>query len=233
MWAVSAQVATALVLAAGRGERLRPLTDSLPKPLLEIGSKALIEYHLEALQAAGVRRTIVNLSWLPRPIIERLGDGSRFGMQLIFSYEGPEPLETAGGISRALPWLGREPFWVVNGDVFTDFDFSPLALGVDDLAHLLLVPNPSHNPRGDFALCDGLVDFQRTALDDRTNLLYTYCGVGLFRPEMFTGVGPGRVPLGPLLRQLAGEGRVLGTVHDGVWDDIGTEARLQRRRDLC
>jgi len=220
----------AIVLAAGRGERLRPLTDDIPKPILEIGSRALIEYHLEALAAAGIRRVVINLSWLPRKIIGRLGDGSRYGVQLIYSYEGVEPLETAGGVENALHLLGNDPFWIVNGDVFTDFEFQPLALDSDSLAHLLVAANPAHNCAGDFDLCDGRISYVQPGENGDAILPFTYCGIGLYRPELFMGRSVKRAPLGPLLRRLAVAGRLQGTLHNGVWDDIGTEERLERRR---
>jgi MurNAc alpha-1-phosphate uridylyltransferase len=210
----------ALVLAAGRGERLRPLTLTTPKPLLRAGPRTLIEWHLEALARGGVTDVVVNLSWLGDRIRTYLGDGSGRGVRIAYSDEGPEPLETGGAIVHALPLLGDAPFWLVNGDVWCDFDFDrpgPLAAG--DLAHLVLVPNPAHNPAGDFTLASGRI---ANGPDGRL----TFAGISVIHPDLVAGHASGRFPLAPLLRAAAGGGRVSGELHAGVWTDVGTPARL-------
>lgn len=209
----------AMVLAAGRGERMRPLTDQLPKPLLPVAGKPLIGYHLESLARAGVHDVVINLSWLGARIRESLGDGSRFGVRIIYSDEGAVPYETGGGIFHALPLLGPGPFLVVNGDTWTDVQFAQLEVGADAHGRLVLVPNPPHHPRGDFGL-DGATVVERET--DR----YTYSGIGLYRPEFFHGCEPGRFPLLPLLRRAIAAGKLRGEVHRGEWLDIGSPERL-------
>jgi MurNAc alpha-1-phosphate uridylyltransferase len=208
-----------MVLAAGRGERLRPLTDSTPKPLVLAGGKPLIAWHLAALARAGVCEVVVNLSWLGEQLRAALGDGSSFGVRIHYSEEGPVPLETGGGIFQALPLLGPEAFLVVNGDIWTDLRFETLALGADALAQLVLVPNPPQHPRGDFGLAAGRLVEQD---DDR----FTYSGVGLYRPEFFAGCQSGRFPLLPLLKRAIAARRLYGEVYRGRWNDVGTAARL-------
>ncbi|MFO1408318.1 MAG: nucleotidyltransferase family protein [Steroidobacteraceae bacterium] len=214
----------AMVLAAGRGERMRPLTLERPKPLLEAGGAPLIVHHLRALRAAGFDDIVVNLSWLGERIRAALGDGSAHGVRIAWSEEGPEPLETGGGIFRALPLLGPAPFLVLNGDVWTDIDYGALreALAPGDLAHLVLVPNPDHNPTGDFVIERGRV--VEDARPDAERL--TFSGVGIYRPELFDGCRDGVFKLAPLLRAAARQGRVGARVHPGVWMDIGTPDRL-------
>ena len=210
----------AMLLAAGRGERLRPLTDTLPKPLVEVAGKPLIAYHLEALARAEVRDVVINLSWLGEKIRATLGDGSRYGVRIAYSEEGPVPLETGGGIYRALALLGPAPFLVVNSDVWTDMDFSrvlTLEDGAD--ARLLLAPNPPHHPRGDFGL-DGDFVVEREA--DR----FTYTGIGVYRPELFAGCVAGKFPLLPLLKRAIAARRLRGDVYRGEWLDIGSADRL-------
>jgi N-acetyl-alpha-D-muramate 1-phosphate uridylyltransferase len=210
-----------MILAAGRGERMRPLTLDRPKPLLEAGGAPLIVHHLRALRAAGFEDVVVNLAWLGEQIRTALGDGSRFGVRLHYSDEGPEPLETGGGIFRALPLLGAGPFLVLNGDVWTDIDWSRLRerLAPPDLAHLVLVPNPAHNEKGDFVLEGGrIVETPGERL--------TFSGVGVYRAELFDGCSDGIFKLAPLLRAAARAGRVSGEVHPGTWLDIGTPERL-------
>src|SRR5579885_370320 len=199
----------AMLLAAGRGERLRPITDTLPKPLVEIAGKPLIVYHLEALARAGIRDVVINLSWLGEKIRAALGDGSRYGVRIAYSEEGPVPLETGGG-----------PFLVVNSDVWTDMDFSrvlTLEEGAD--ARLLLAPNPPHHPRGDFGLEGDLVVERDT---DR----FTYTGVGVYRPELFAGCAAGKFPLLPLLQRAIAARRLRGAIYRGEWLDIGSPDRL-------
>ncbi|MEY3475514.1 MAG: hypothetical protein RL087_1972 [Pseudomonadota bacterium] len=219
---------TAIVLAAGRGERMRPLTDRCPKPLLTVRGKPLITWHLEALARAGVRDVVVNTAWLGEQFEPALGDGSRFGLRLHWSHEGRDhggALETAGGIAKALPALG-EVFWVVSGDVFLPgFVFDPAAaratLDGRHLAHLWMVPNAPHHPRGDFLLgADGLLR------SEGEGSRLTWASVGVFRREMFTGIAPGtRLPLRPLLDQAIAGQRLGGTRWDGAWTDVGTPER--------
>ncbi len=209
----------AMLLAAGRGMRMRPLTDQTPKPLLTAGGKPLIAWHLAALARAGVREVIINLSWLGAQIRAALGDGREFGVQIRYSEEGSPPLETGGGIFQALPLLGTAPFLVVNGDTFTDFDVSGLRLGAGAEARLVLVPNPPQHPNGDFGLDGELVT-------DRDPRPFTYSGIGLFSPALFAGCTAGRFPLLPLLQRACAAGRLQGERHDGLWHDIGTPERL-------
>jgi MurNAc alpha-1-phosphate uridylyltransferase len=212
----------AMILAAGRGERMRPLTLARPKPLLDVGGQPLIEHHLRALAAAGCTQVIVNLSWLGEQIRAALGDGSRFGIEIRYSDEGPEPLETGGGVFRALPLLGSEPFLVLNGDVWSDYPYAQLndRPGTGDLAHLVLVPNPPHNPRGDFVLEDGRM------LEGLPGERVTFSGIGVYRPELLDGCRDGVFKLAPLLRAAARAGRVSAELYRGDWLDIGTPERL-------
>ena len=216
----------AMILAAGRGERLRPLTDRLPKPLVEAGGKPLIVHLIEALARAGLTELVINLGYRGDQIREALGDGGAFGVRLTYSPEPETALETGGGIFQALPQLG-DPFLVVNGDVGTDYPFARLRAcpAGGDLAHLVLVPNPSHRSQGDFAFGAGRV---LPAGDNR----YTFSGIGVYRRELFAGCRPGRFPLAPLLRRAVAAGRVSGEVYLGAWSDIGTPGRLAawRRR---
>ncbi len=205
-----------MILAAGRGERMRPLTDRKPKPLLELRGKPLIVYHLEALRRAGFDDIVINLSWLGSQIRDLLGAGEKFGVTIRYSEE-PEALETAGGILQALPLLG-ETFVVVNADIFTDYDFARLRVFELD-ARLVLVENPAHNPRGDFSLTDGLVGKAGDAL-------YTFTGIAAYRREFFDGLQQGKKALAPLLYAAADAGRVSGELYRGAWADIGTVERL-------
>jgi len=211
-----------MILAAGRGERMRPLTLSRPKPLLDVGGRALIEHHLQALVAAGFSQVVINLSWLGEQICAALGDGARFGIDIRYSEEGPEPLETGGGIFRALPLLGPAPFLVLNGDVWTTYPYAPLRERwlARDLAHLVLVPNPAHNERGDFVLRDGRM--REGEEGDR----YTFSGIGVYHPSLFDGCRDGIFKLAPLLRAAARAGRVSAELYEGDWLDIGTPERL-------
>jgi N-acetyl-alpha-D-muramate 1-phosphate uridylyltransferase len=213
----------AMILAAGRGERMRPLTDSLPKPLLPVSGRALIDYHLEALARAGFRDVVINIAYRGAQIVEHC-TRQDYGLQLHFSDEGPTALETGGGIRRALPLLGQGPFAVVNGDIHTDYPFARLLqtaanLSPDRLAYLVLVPNPSHRPMGDFALTD-----EQVHAEGRQQL--TYSGIGLYRPGLFDGTRDGAFPLAPLLRKAMAAGRVGGERYNGRWCDVGTPQRL-------
>lgn len=212
----------AFILAAGRGERLRPHTDYTPKPLLPVRGKPLIDWHLQHLAAAGVREVVVNLGWLGETLRVHLGDGSRYGLVIAYSEEGWPALETGGGLHHALPLLGREPFLLVNGDVFTDYAFAPLIdQGLDghDLARLVLVPNPPQHPTGDFALREGRV------CDAAPRL--TYSGIAVLHPALFRACLPGAFPLAPLLKAAIAAGRVGGELHQGLWSDVGTPERWQ------
>jgi N-acetyl-alpha-D-muramate 1-phosphate uridylyltransferase len=210
----------AMLLAAGRGERMRPLTDSLPKPLLEAGGRPLIAWQLERLAAAGVTEVVINLSWLGEQIAQALGDGSRFGLRIRFSREPWPALETGGGIHNALPLLGNDPFLLVNGDVFADFDLRNLQLGTGDLAQLVLVPNPPQHAQGDFWLTGA----GRIAVAGEQRL--TYSGIAAMDPALFAGCVPGRFPLLPLLLAAREAGRLGGQKHVGRWTDVGTPERL-------
>jgi MurNAc alpha-1-phosphate uridylyltransferase len=209
----------AMILAAGRGERMRPLTDHTPKPLLEAGGKPLILYHIERLVAAGLCDIVVNHAHLGRHIEAVLGDGSSWGAKIRYSSE-EKALETGGGIFKALPLLAPGPFLVVNGDIWTDLDFAHLQLADGLLAHLVLVDNPPHNPDGDFALRKGL-------LSTKGIRRYTYSGVGIYHPNLFRNCSPGAFPLGPLLRAAMSDSLVSGEHYSGRWLDIGTPERLQ------
>jgi len=208
-----------MLLAAGRGERMRPLTDSVPKPLVPVGGRALIVWHLLALARAGIREVVINLSWLGAQLRDALGDGSKFGVSITWSDEGPVPLETGGGIFHALRLLGPDPFLVVNADIWTDIDFGRLALEPDAHAHLVLIPNPPHHPRGDFGL-------EGDRVVNRETGRLTYTGVGVYSSEFFAGCTAGRFPLLPLLNRAIAAGRARGEVHRGQWCDVGTAERL-------
>jgi len=210
----------AMILAAGRGERMRPLTDRTPKPLLRVAGKPLIQYHIEALVRAGIRELVINHAHLGGQLEAYLGDGTRYGASITYSPEPDGALETGGGIFNALPLLGEGPFLVVNGDVWTDYDFSKLRCAEGKLAHLVMVANPPHNPVGDFLLtaAGDLLDAEGPRL--------TFSGIGLYRPALFEGCRSGPFPLAPLLRQAMAAGRVTGEQHPGVWMDLGTPERL-------
>jgi MurNAc alpha-1-phosphate uridylyltransferase len=208
-----------MILAAGRGERMRPLTEKLPKPMLEVGGHRLIEYHLASLHELGVRDVVVNLSWHGERIREALGDGAARGLSIHYSEEGPEPLGTGGGLHAALPLLGFEPFLVLNGDVWTDFPLRSLKALPGSLAHLVLVENPEHHPGGDYSLGP-----EGRAGNDAEKL--TFSGVSMLDPRLFDGCEPGVFPLKPLLDRALAAGRLTGQRHAGTWRDVGTPARL-------
>ena len=208
-----------MVLAAGRGERMRPITDTLPKPLVPVAGKPLIGYHLERLARAGFKDVVINLSWLGDRISAALGSGREYGLSITYSEEGPEPLETGGGIFKALPLLGPGPFLVVNGDTWSDIEYGHLSLENGANGRLVLVPNPTHNTRGDFGI-EGAYVVDRD--DDR----FTYSGVGVYRPEFFAGCSPGKFPMLPLLKRAIAARLLRGEVHRGEWCDVGTPQRL-------
>jgi MurNAc alpha-1-phosphate uridylyltransferase len=210
----------AMILAAGRGERLRPLTDATPKPLLAVRGRPLIERHVIALSRAGIERIVINLAWLGAQISDYLGDGARYGVAIVYSDERPQALETAGGIFRALPHLAPGPFAVVNGDVYTDFPFESLRIASDRDAHLVLVPNPPQHPQGDFGLENGIA---LAAAASR----YTFSGIALYRAAFFDGCTDGVFPLKPLLLRSMTAGRCSAELYAGLWEDIGTPERLR------
>ncbi len=212
-----------MILAAGRGERLRPLTDTLPKPLVDVAGRPLVEHVIAALARDGFTDLVVNHAWLGTLIEETLGDGRRLGVRIRYSPEPEGALETGGGIRNALELLGEEPFLAVNGDVWTDVSFAALPREPAGLAHLVLVDNPPHNPEGDFALAGGRV------LSTGPQRL-TFSGIGVYRPALFAAREPGRFALAPLLREAMTRGEVTGEHHRGRWHDIGSIARLELLR---
>lgn len=215
----------AMILAAGRGERMRPLTDTTPKPLLSVGGKPLIVWHIERLAAAGIKDIVINHAHLGGMIEAALGKGQVWGVRIRYSPEPPGALETAGGIRQALPLLGDKPFLVINGDIFCDWDPARIPpLADHDQAHLILVPNPDHNPNGDF----GLTGHRCTSEGaPGTGERLTFSGIGLYRPTLFSSLVPGQpAKLAPLLRQAMAQNAVSGERHDGRWLDIGTPERL-------
>jgi MurNAc alpha-1-phosphate uridylyltransferase len=210
----------AMILAAGKGERLRPLTLHTPKPLVRAGGTPLIEYHIRALAEAGFDELVINHAWLGAQIEAYLGEGDRFGVRIRYSAED-EPLETGGGIHRALPLLGDQPFLVVNGDIWTDYNFSLLERPLSGLAHLVLVDNPAHHADGDFALVDGSVREVSAS-----NAKLTYSGIAVLSPRLFDACSAGAFKLAPLLRQAMAAGLVSGEHFRGRWIDVGTHERL-------
>ena len=205
----------AMILAAGRGERLRPHTDTCPKPLLDVKGKPLISYHFEALASAGIKQVVVNVSWLGETIQQEMGSGSQFGLEIIYSHE-VEALETAGGIVHALEKLD-DRFIVVNGDILTDYPFEKL-LSKEAVAHLVMVKNPQHNPKGDFGLSRGYAN-------NRTEDRHTFAGISCFHKSFFEGLAQGKQALAPLLRAAVEDGQVTGECFEGQWTDVGTSAR--------
>ena len=211
----------AMILAAGRGERLRPLTDETPKPLIKVAGKSLIEYHLENLAKAGISEIIINTAWLAEKIHQHLGDGSDYGVSIHYSDEG-QALETAGGIIKALPMLGNEPFLVVNGDIWCDFDFATLPdLSENVEAHLILVNNPEHNPNGDFSLENDLIKSIGYEMK-------TFSGIGIYKPDFFKEQNNGALPLAPIIRKKCESNLVSGQFYNGAWTDVGTVERLNK-----
>lgn len=214
----------AMILAAGHGTRMRPLTDHTPKPLLKVGGKPLIIWHIEKLKQAGFQDIVINIAWLGEQIPKALGDGSKFGVNLYYSDEQKDgALETAGGLVKALPLLGDEPFLVVNGDVWCDYNYSNQSpLKENNLAHIILVNNPPHNPKGDFALMPS----KQVEVDGSSNLMFTYSGIGYYHPELFNTLPKGKLALAPILRKAMHKQQVSGELFTGDWRDIGTPERL-------
>lgn len=210
----------AMILAAGRGERMRPLTDDTPKPLLEAGGKRLIEYHLEGLARAGFCDIVINHAHLGEQIEQALGDGSRYGVHITYSAEG-KALETGGGIFKALPLLGDAPFLVINGDIWCDYPYASIRECPVEQAHLVMVDNPPQHPQGDFVLRQGKVH-------DGDGVRLTFSGIGVYHPRLFAGCKVGAFPLAPLLRRAMAAGAVSGEHYQGRWFDIGTPERLQQ-----
>lgn len=208
-----------MILAAGRGERLRPVTDETPKALVEVQGKSLLERHLIALAEAGVQDVVINLGWLGESIVRRVGGGGRYGLRVTYSPEYDHVLDTGGGIRRALPLFGDAPFWVVNADILTDFSFDPTTVDRDSSAHLVLVPTPAYKPRGDFDLKSGQV---LNAADPA----HTYSGIAHYRPEFFAPCSPGCFSVVPLWREAADRGALSGSLYAGQWADVGTPERL-------
>ncbi len=210
----------AMILAAGRGVRMRPLTDEVPKPLLVVGGKPIVVHLIESLVTAGFRELVINHAWHGAQIEQRLGDGRSFGACIAYSPEPEGALETGGGIRRALALLGSAPFLAVNADIWTDFAFGCLPDAIDDLAHLVLVDNPEHHPGGDFSLAGSRVH-------DRGGHRLTFSGIGVYRPELFAGKSEERFALAPLLYDACHKGRVSGMHFTGEWWDVGTRERLE------
>ncbi|MFT5502186.1 MAG: MurNAc alpha-1-phosphate uridylyltransferase [Woeseiaceae bacterium] len=211
----------AMILAAGRGERLRPITDATPKAMVSVRGEPLIDRHLHMLAAAGMKTVVINLGWLGEQISEHVGSGSRYGLQVVYSPEYDNILETGGGIHRALPMLGNKPFWVVNADVFTAWQPPAGDLQDDAIGELVLVPIPAHKERGDFSLENGLIG-------NNGPRSCTFSGIARYRPEFFAGAESGRYSIVPMMRAAADEGTLSGSLYEGLWEDVGTAARLQQ-----
>ncbi|MBT8085391.1 MAG: nucleotidyltransferase family protein [Woeseia sp.] len=209
-----------MLLAAGRGERLRPLTDDIPKALVEVNGVSLLERHLTRLGDSGVRTVVINLGWLGDRIVERIGSGSRYGLQVVYSPEYENILETGGGIYRALPLLGAgKSFWVINADIVCDYELNESSMPETSLAHLVLVPNPDYRERGDF-------DLVGSQVANTASAPLTFSGIARYRPEFFADCETGRFSIAPLLRQAADSGNLSGELYEGYWADVGTPSRL-------
>ncbi len=222
----------AMILAAGRGDRLRPLTDTTPKPLIKVGDRSLIEHHLLSLADSGILEVVINLSYLGEQIKEFLGNGEQYGLRIAYSIEPNGPLETAGGIQKALPLLGDSPFLVVNGDIRCPLDFQSLGLSSSMNMHLVTVSNPSHHPDGDFWLDDTVEPAKLVAADSAHSRCtkVTFSGIGIYRPALFHPLTPGVAPLAPLIHQQIATGRVSAELYSGYWADVGTADRLAEAR---
>ena len=212
----------AMILAAGRGERMRPLTDATPKPLLMAGKFRLIEYHLFNLAKAGFHDVVINVAWLGQQIIDTIGNGEKYNLNIMYSNEGDQALETGGGIFNALSLLGEKSFLVINGDVWTDYPLEKLLnYDLNDKAHLVLVNNPEFNPQGDFAIADGRL------VDEALNK-YTFSGIGVYAPSFFESSEKGKYPLAPMIRKYITSDKISGELYQGKWMDIGTKERLEK-----
>ncbi len=209
----------AMILAAGLGERLRPITDTVPKALVEVGGVSLLERQLQRLAEAKIETVVINLGWHGEQIAERIGSGRQFDLQVVYSPEYDNILDTGGGIKRALPVIGNAPFWVINADVYTDMALAKIELDPDSLAHLVLVPTPTHKEFGDFELRDGKVR-------NSDNQDLTFSGIAFYRPQFYAGPDEGRFSVVPLLRAAADRGQLDGSLYDGIWKDVGTPERL-------
>jgi len=209
----------AMILAAGRGERLRPLTDSVPKALVEVRGQSMLERHLQAIRSAGIETVVINLGWLGEQIMQRIGSGSRYGLKVVYSPEGDNILETGGGIHRALPMLGDEPFLVLNADIHTDMPMPSADFDEQTLGKLVLVPTPPQKSQGDF-------DIKENRVCNSALPQLTFSGVAVYRPELFKDCSPGRFSIVPLLRAAADAGQLAGEVYAGAWADIGTAESL-------
>ena len=225
-----------MILAAGRGERMRPLTDTCPKPLLQVGPHSLIEWHIQSLVAAGLTQIVINHAWLGAQIEQTLGTGRQFGADIQYSPEGSQGFETAGGIATAMPLLGDEPFMVINGDIFTNIDFAKLKFQAasinetDHLAHLVLVENPLHHLEGDF----GLLSNGNIEPKPLQGCSLTFSGVGIYHPALFADTETHQVAkLAPILRDAMNQGVVTGQKHEGLWLDVGTIERLEEARAIA
>jgi MurNAc alpha-1-phosphate uridylyltransferase len=216
----------AMILAAGRGSRMRPLTDNQPKPLLPVGGKPLLGYHLEKLASAGVNEVVINHAWHGEQIEDFVGDGSQWGLQVSFSAEPEGGLETAGGIIKALPLLGDDPFWVINGDIWTDWDYRNLPTRLEKglLGHLIMVDNPIHHSNGDFAIENGLLVNGENENDARK----TFSGVGLYRKELLAPYPEGKQPLKAFFDRAINKKQLAASHQDGFWTDVGTPERLHQ-----
>jgi len=215
-----------MILAAGRGERLRPITDTVPKCLVEVRGQSLLERHLEHVSKAGIKDVVINLGWLGDQIVERVGSGSEFGLNVLYSDEGDNVLETGGGIKKALPILGSEPFLVLNADIFTEMPVPNITLGDNALGHLVLVPTPDYRAVGDFDLKGGKIRNSDTPA-------LTFGGVAIYRPEFFDGCEAGEFSIVPLMRAAADAGHLQGSLYEGAWADVGTPERLAAIDKLC
>jgi len=215
----------AMILAAGRGERLRPITNNLPKCLVKIGNECLLEKHFNMLIKSGVRKVVINLGWLGEKIVEFAGSGERFGLEITYSSESDQILETGGGITKALPLLGDHPFWVINGDIYTNFIVPEVTLGDGVLGHLILVPRPTYKIKGDF-------DLDNNKVLRNNNPSLTFSGIALYDPRAFKGMKPERFSIVPLLNKLIDHECIEGSLFEGIWEDVGTPERLTRLNSI-
>lgn len=223
----------AMILAAGRGERLRPITDETPKPLIQVGTCTLIEHHLLSLSRSGIHEVIINLAYMGDKIKTHLGSGAKYGLDIHYSYEPEGALETAGGIRHALPLLGDTPFLVVNGDIRCSMDFSTLSLGSDRNMHLIMVKNPTHNAEGDFYLDQSTEPgmLEKIHKGSPENYRVTFSGIGIYRPSIFEELPSGRSRLAPLIHEQIKQNKASAELFDGYWTDVGTPERLKLARD--